>query len=131
MGENIPRRIPEKALSPQSRVAAFLLSHRITIDETFVHGGVSTYEFTRLGARGELTEVGRIQYDTSKNFVLPMDQQEAERRLQTPGFMTEVARPFARLLIQERGNFLLGEGFEEIHAALDTIEEDSRPWFSH
>lgn len=117
-----PDRRPEvEGMPPQERVAGFLRQHRITVlpVESGQLSSFSFMQFPQVG--GTAREIAEIQYDRASRTLVPASIEELEKRLEFPDLVSDVIRPFSRLLAQEQGDFY-GERFEAIHAALDSIE---------
>ena len=102
-------------------IADFLLAHRISIDEDIdPDTGIHQYHFIIIGE--SLREIGLVRFDSRRGTLLPIETEELRRRLQLPGFINNVVRPFNRLLLAEKGHFMLSAAFEPIHEALDQID---------
>jgi hypothetical protein len=122
-----PGRGGEESLMPQDRIAGFLRDHRITIVPSEIGDSIYTFTFFQASGNGSgnIRDLGEVTYDRQTSSLLPVGADDLRKRLQQPGFITEVVIPLCSLLIQESGDFY-SERFGPIHDALDYIEDHNR-----
>lgn len=112
-------------LNVEQKIAAFLETHQITIVPEG-RGDAEALGFVQHLPNGEMRYLGEIIYDTNTGSTYGADADNMRRRLQLPGFITEVTRPMVRLLKQASGDFYTNALFDPIHTACDKVDSQYR-----
>ena len=108
----------------EQRIANFLDTHNITIvPET--RGEYEALGYVQHTPTG-IVDLGETVYDQRTGHPQGVPGEVAMKRHQVQGFVTEVTRPLARLLLQTQGQFYENKRWEPIHAACDLVEARHR-----